>query len=85
MHFDAHRHGWVLITHVARCLTEPIAELFYGGETVSVETPQAFTCPFCSRMGFTEALLLEHVNAEHIDASTEVVSCCRVDGERDCN
>ncbi len=48
-------------------------DIYYGGEAVSVEQPQAFTCPFCGRMGLTEATLQEHVTSEHADSSTEVV------------
>lgn len=49
-------------------------ELYYGGEGVSVEQPQSLTCPYCSKMGFTEATLQEHVAADHPDISFEVVS-----------
>ena len=51
-------------------------ELFYGGEAVlgaSHDAPQSYTCPFCSRLGFTEASLVEHVAGHHGDASQEVV------------
>lgn len=48
-------------------------ELYYGGEGVSIEQPQSLTCPYCTRMGFTEATLQEHVAAEHPDTSVEVV------------
>lgn len=50
------------------------ADLYYGGEAFSVEQPQAFTCPYCGRMGYTEISLQEHVAAEHTETSTEVVS-----------
>ena len=49
------------------------ADIYYGNESVSAEQPQAYTCPFCGRMGFTEATLQEHVTSEHADSSTEVV------------
>jgi len=49
-------------------------DLYYGGEAFSVEQPQAFTCPYCGRMGYTELSLQEHVAAEHTETSTEVVS-----------
>lgn len=39
-----------------------------------METPQAFTCPYCNKMGFTDTLLQEHVTSEHSDVSYEVVS-----------
>lgn len=51
-----------------------LADLYYGGEAFSVEQPQAFTCPYCGRMGYTEISLQEHVAAEHTETSTEVVS-----------
>ena len=50
------------------------SDLYYGGEAFSVEQPQAFTCPYCGRMGYTEISLQEHVAAEHTETSTEVVS-----------
>lgn len=50
-----------------------LVELYYGGEAVSVEQPQSLTCPYCTRMGFTEATLQEHVAADHSDTSFEVV------------
>lgn len=49
-------------------------DLYYGGDTFSVEQPQSFTCPYCGKMGFTETSLQEHVTAEHAETSTEVVS-----------
>ena len=52
------------------------SDLYYGGEAFSVEQPQAFTCPYCGRMGYTEISLQEHVAAEHTETSTEVVSGC---------
>ena len=48
--------------------------MYYRGEAFSAEQPQAFTCPFCGKMGFTETTLQEHVTAEHPDTSIEVVS-----------
>lgn len=48
-------------------------ELYYGGEGVSVEQPQSLTCPYCTKMGFTEATLQEHVAADHPDTTFEVV------------
>lgn len=50
------------------------ADLYYGGEAFSVEQPQAFTCPYCGKMGYTETSLQEHVTAKHPETSTEVVS-----------
>lgn len=50
-----------------------VSELYYGGEGLTVEQPQAFTCPFCGKQGLTEATLQEHVTAEHADMTFEVV------------
>lgn len=41
-----------------------------------MEQPQAFTCPYCGRMGYTEMSLQEHVAADHTETSTEVVRSC---------
>lgn len=63
-----------LVDHPMQCiLTRSDFELYYGGEGVSVEQPQSLTCPYCTRMGFTEATLQEHVAADHPDTSFEVV------------
>lgn len=51
-------------------------DLYYGGEALTVEQPQAFTCPYCGKMGFTELTLQEHVTSEHSETSFEVVSSC---------
>ncbi|XP_011302019.1 E3 ubiquitin-protein ligase KCMF1 [Fopius arisanus] len=60
--------------HPMQCiLTRTDFELYYGGEGVSVEQPQSLTCPYCTRMGFTEATLQEHVAADHPDTTFEVV------------
>ncbi|CAG2108739.1 unnamed protein product [Medioppia subpectinata] len=70
--------------HPMQCiLTRSDFDIYYGGETVSVEQPQAYTCPFCTRMGFTEATLQEHVTSEHADTNTEVVCpvCAALPGE----
>lgn len=63
------------IDHPMQCiLTRADYELYYGGEPLNVlETPQAFTCPYCYKMGFTDTLLQEHVSSEHSDASYEVI------------
>lgn len=54
-------------------LTRSDFELYYGGENISPDQPQSFTCPYCGRVGFTEVTLLEHVTAEHTDTGIEVV------------
>lgn len=49
-------------------------ELYYGGEALtSLELPQSYTCPYCSRMGFTDITLQEHVTSDHQDTNFEVV------------
>lgn len=40
---------------------------------MSSDQPQAFTCPYCGKMGFTDATLQEHVASDHVEASQEVV------------
>ncbi|EDO25942.1 predicted protein, partial [Nematostella vectensis] len=65
--------------HPMQCiLTRADFDLYYGGEAFTADQPQSFTCPYCSKIGFTEALLLEHVTSEHSDASLEVVCIKRL-------
>ncbi|KAL0979888.1 hypothetical protein UPYG_G00191150 [Umbra pygmaea] len=60
--------------HAMQCiLTRVDFDLYYGGEALSMEQPQAFTCPYCGRMGYTEISLQEHVTAEHTETSSEVI------------
>lgn len=60
--------------HPMQCIiTRSDFELYYGGENISPDQPQSFTCPYCGKMGWTEATLLEHVTAEHQDTGLEVV------------
>nr|CAD7452461.1 unnamed protein product [Timema tahoe] len=60
--------------HPMQCiLTRSDFDLYYGGEALTVEQPQAFTCPYCGKMGFTETTLQEHVTSEHSETSFEVV------------
>ncbi|XP_041982954.1 E3 ubiquitin-protein ligase Kcmf1 isoform X2 [Aricia agestis] len=60
--------------HPMQCiLSRSDFELYYGGETVALEQPQAYTCPFCNRMGFTDTALMEHVTADHADTNLAVV------------
>ncbi|XP_014258955.1 E3 ubiquitin-protein ligase KCMF1-like [Cimex lectularius] len=60
--------------HPMQCiLTRTDYDLYFGGEALTIDQPQSFTCPFCGKLGFTEASLLEHVTAEHADVSFEVV------------
>eukprot|EP00064_Thunnus_orientalis_P003127 superscaffoldBa00000248_g3136 len=61
--------------HPMQCiLTRVDYDLYYGGDTFSVEQPQSFTCPYCGKMGYTETSLQEHVTSEHAETSTEVPS-----------
>lgn len=63
-----------LAEHPMQCiLTRSDFDLYFGGESVSAEQHQSYTCPHCGRMGFTDLLLLEHVSNEHADTTTEVV------------
>ncbi|XP_075944293.1 E3 ubiquitin-protein ligase KCMF1 isoform X1 [Anarhichas minor] len=60
--------------HPMQCiLTRVDYDLYYGGDTFSVEQPQSFTCPYCGKMGYTETSLQEHVTSEHAETSTEVI------------
>nr|CAI5844438.1 unnamed protein product [Callosobruchus analis] len=61
--------------HPMQCiLTRSDFELYYGGEALtSLELPQSYTCPYCSRMGFTDSTLQEHVTSDHQDTNFEVV------------
>lgn len=63
----------VNLDHIQTECLPCLPDLYYGGEPFSVEQPQAFTCPYCGRMGHTEISLQEHVAAEHTETSTEVV------------
>lgn len=62
-------------THPMQCiLTRSDTDLFFGGDTsLAAEQQHSFTCPFCSKMGFTENTLQEHVSSLHSEASQEVV------------
>ncbi|XP_048746422.1 E3 ubiquitin-protein ligase KCMF1-like isoform X2 [Ostrea edulis] len=60
--------------HPMQCiLTRNDFDLYYGGEALTAEQPQSFTCPYCGKMGYTDATLHDHVTAEHGESSTEVV------------
>ena len=51
-------------------LTRADHELFYSGENAAgIVQPQSLTCPFCGRLGFTEASLVDHVSSAHSDSS----------------
>ncbi|XP_076470185.1 E3 ubiquitin-protein ligase KCMF1-like isoform X2 [Babylonia areolata] len=60
--------------HAVQCiLTRSDFDVYYGGEALTPEQPQSFTCPYCAKMGFTDATLHDHVSAEHSDVSVEIV------------
>lgn len=60
--------------HPMQCIiTRTDFDLYYGGEALTPELPQSFTCPYCGKMGFTEASLQDHVTSDHSDTSVEVV------------
>lgn len=61
--------------HPMQCiLTRADFELYYGGgEVLSTEQTQSFTCPYCKKMGLSDSALLDHVAAEHTDTGLEVV------------
>ncbi|KAK5639159.1 hypothetical protein RI129_011651 [Pyrocoelia pectoralis] len=63
------------VDHPMQCiLTRADFDLYYGGEALAnLEQPQSYTCPYCARMGFTDATLQEHVTAEHAETPLEVV------------
>ncbi|XP_071946853.1 E3 ubiquitin-protein ligase KCMF1-like [Antedon mediterranea] len=69
--------------HPMQCiLTRSDFDIYYGGESITLEQTQAFTCPYCGKMGFTEITLQEHVTSDHADSSQEVVCpvCAAVPG-----
>ncbi|KAL0270334.1 UNVERIFIED_CONTAM: hypothetical protein PYX00_007784 [Menopon gallinae] len=60
--------------HPMQCiLTRSDFDLYYAGEALSSEQPQTFTCPYCGKMGHTEASLQEHVAADHAETALEVI------------
>jgi len=63
-------------THPMQCiLTRSDSDLYFGAEAALAagEAQHSFTCPFCSKMGYTETTLQEHVSSLHAEASQEVV------------
>jgi len=62
-------------SHPMQCiLTRNDSDLYFGGDaSLASELVVSFTCPFCAKMGFTEATLQEHVSSQHSEASQEVV------------
>ena len=57
-------------SHPMQCiLTKTDQEIFYGssgGEHTS------FTCPYCAKLGLTEATLAEHINAQHTNNNSKL-------------
>ena len=47
-------------------------ELFYNGESHSVEQPHSYTCPLCGEVGLSENDLRDHVTRTHTDSSSNV-------------
>ncbi|XP_037036124.1 E3 ubiquitin-protein ligase KCMF1-like [Bradysia coprophila] len=69
--------------HPMQCiLTVSDFELYYGGETLGVEHPRSYTCPYCKEMGFSDSGLFDHVTVEHTDTGLDVVCpmCAAVPG-----
>jgi hypothetical protein len=61
-------------SHPMQCiLTRTDSDLYFGGDSTLSEIQNSFTCPFCSKMGFTENTLQEHVSSQHLETSAEVV------------
>lgn len=53
--------------HAVQCiLTRSMLEVAYGSGSSSRQF-QSFTCPYCSKKGFSDTTLLEHVTAEHAE------------------
>jgi len=62
-------------SHPMQCiLTRSDNDLYFGGEaSLASEHQHSFTCPYCSKMGYTESTMQEHVSSVHSEASQEVV------------
>jgi len=63
--------------HPMQCiLTRTDNDLFFGGDSsLTSEHQNSYTCPFCSKMGFTEATLQDHVTSHHSDGGSQEVVC----------
>lgn len=65
--------------HAVQCiLTRSMIEVSYGSGSGSPRQYQSFTCPYCSKKGFSETTLLEHVTAEHSEPDSSVEVICPV-------
>lgn len=67
-------------SHPMQCiLTRSDLELYYGNEAgIIPNQPQALTCPFCGRMGHTEAMLTDHVYTEHFHSANSLLVVCPI-------
>lgn len=63
------------VEHPMQCiLTQSDINLYYEGETVPTNhKAMSFTCPYCGKVGFSDAALEDHVGFEHADATFEVI------------
>ncbi|KAF5305496.1 hypothetical protein FQA39_LY01587 [Lamprigera yunnana] len=62
------------VDHPMQCIiTRADFDLYYGGEHILNYRTQSYTCPCCSRMGFTEVTLHEHVIVDHPEISFSVI------------
>lgn len=60
--------------HPMQCiLTRSDYDTFYGGESITSDTPQSFSCPYCGKLGYTETALYDHVTSDHTETPYEVV------------
>lgn len=65
--------------HPMQCiLTKVDSDLFYGGESHSLEQPQSYTCSLCGQIGLSEAQLKDHVTKQHNDTSAAQEVICPV-------
>ncbi|XP_070506395.1 E3 ubiquitin-protein ligase KCMF1-like [Chironomus tepperi] len=65
--------------HAVQCiLTRSMIEVSYGSGSGSPRQYQSFTCPYCSKKGFSETTLLEHVTAEHSESDSSIEVICPV-------
>ena len=49
--------------------TLDFSDLFYGGESHSIEQPQSYTCPLCGEIGLSDTDLRDHVARQHTNSS----------------
>jgi Drought induced 19 protein (Di19), zinc-binding len=65
-------HSFILVRSFFCCCS---VELYFGGEEPnSMAAHHSYTCPYCGRLGLTDASLQEHVDEDHGDETKEVVS-----------